>query len=400
MIAIASQQPPPTTPDLCAGAAHVSRFATLDELAPYADDWDRLAAGEPFRSWTWLSRWWMHYGPQTDAEARRCRLAVLGVFSEEGTLLGIAPWYVDHTAMQGRVLRPLGSGEVCSDYLGVLCDPAVEDTVLKALAGYLLDNAHAHGPDALRWDLLELDGVDAEDARLAALVDHLSAAGCTVHCRPGMSCWRLELAGDWDTYLASLDKRQRQKMRRLKLNVFDAGRAVLHSPTALDELLPAMEILVDLHQRRRTTLGEPGCFASPRFLSFYRDVVPAMARLGQLQFHWLELDGRPVAANYELVGAGVVYSYQCGVDPAAMEHEPGNLINMAMLWEAMSRGYRAFDFLRGDEQYKSRFGAQPKPTVEFRVVPRRALAQLRHKLWLARYRAKEWLKSRRRKTAK
>ena len=28
--------------------------------------------------------------------------------------------------MHGRVLRPLGSGEVCSEYLGVLCDPAVE----------------------------------------------------------------------------------------------------------------------------------------------------------------------------------------------------------------------------------------------------------------------------------
>ena len=150
MITIAPQRHPRTTTGLRPRVAHVRRFTALDELAPYVGDWDRLAAGVPFRSWTWLSNWWRNYGPQTDAEARRTQLAVLGVFDDAGTLLGIAPWYIDHSAKHGRVLRSLGSGEVCSEYLGVLCDPAVEEPVLKALAGYLLDNAHNRHPDALR----------------------------------------------------------------------------------------------------------------------------------------------------------------------------------------------------------------------------------------------------------
>ena len=67
---------------------------------------------------------------------------------------------------------------------------------------------------ALRWDLLELGAVDAEDATVAALVRPLSASGCTVHRRPGMSCWRIELAGDWDDYLATLGKHMRRNLRR------------------------------------------------------------------------------------------------------------------------------------------------------------------------------------------
>ena len=207
-----------------------------------------------------------------------------------------------------------------------------------------------------------------------------------------MNCWRLELPVDWDSYVASLGKNLRRELRRLERELLSTDRVVLHWVTRLDELPQAMDILVDLHQRRRAMLGEAGCFASPRFLAFYRDVVPELLRRGQVQFYWLELDGRPVAAEYQLVGDGTLYAYQAGVDPESMEHQPGKLINLAILRQAIERGYRAFDFLRGDEPYKARFGAQPRPNVEFRVVPRRTVAQLRHNLWLAGNSVKEWVK--------
>ena len=257
-----------------------------------------------------------------------------------------------------------------------------------------MENAQRDDPDAFRWDLLDLDGVDAEDRTVADLTNSLAVSGCTVDRRPGLNCWRLELPTDWDTYVASLGRNLRRELRRLERELLSTDRVVLHSVTRLDELPQAMEILVDLHQRRRAMLGEEGCFASPRFLAFYRDVVPELLRRGQVQFYWLELDGRPVAAEYQLVGDGTLYAYQAGVDPESMEHQPGKLINLAILRQAIERGYRAFDFLRGDEPYKARFGAQPRPSVEFRVVPRRTVAQLRHNLWLAGTSVKEWVKCR------
>ena len=62
------------------------RFSTLEEITPYADDWERLAADVPFRGWTWLSNWWRNYGPESGGDARRIRLAVLGVFDDAGEL--------------------------------------------------------------------------------------------------------------------------------------------------------------------------------------------------------------------------------------------------------------------------------------------------------------------------
>ena len=125
--------------------------------------------------------------------------------------------------MRGRVLRPLGSGEVCSDYLGVLCQPAREEAVVGALADYLVQNALDDGPDALRWDLLALDGVDTEDRAMSALADDLAAAGCSVHRQARLSCWRLDLPTDWDQYFASLGKHLRRDARRLERELAPAG---------------------------------------------------------------------------------------------------------------------------------------------------------------------------------
>ncbi len=350
----------------------VVRFSNLDELNPWADDWDRLASGVPFRSWTWLSHWWRHYG-------RRHRLAVLGVFDDADALQGLAPWYLDRSTLSGRVLRQLGSGEVCSDYLGLLAQPASEEAVIEAIAEYLAGDDGGR----FRWDLLDLDGIDADDRVTGALVQALAIAGCTVHRRSELNCWRLELPVDWDSYVASLGKNLRRDLHRLERDLVHTNRVKLHPVDCIDDLPKAMAILVTLHQRRREMLGERGCFASPEFLGFHRDVAPELLRHGQAQFFWMELDGRPVAAEYLLAGNGILYAYQSGVDPTVLQHQPGKLNNLAIVRAAIEQGYRALDFLRGDEPYKARFGARPRPSLQWRIVPSHPVAKARHNLWLA-----------------
>ena len=353
---------------------------------------NRFAVGRGFRTGGG------NYGPPDDLYTPRIRLATLCVFDSDDSLIGIAPWYLDCSAMRGRVLRPLGSGEICSDYLGILCHPGREEAVVESLADFLVANAFDDDPDALRWDLLDLDGVDAEDRNMSTLVDHLAGSGCLVHRRRGANCWRLELAADWDSYVASLSRNLRRDVRRLERDLLDTDRVTLHRVARIEELPRAMDVFVDLHQRRRRSLGEAGCFSSARFLAFYRDVVPDLLRHGQLQFFWLELDGKPVAAEYQLVGNGILYEYQAGMEPAATQHQPGKLINIAILRQAIAGGYRAFDFLRGDEPYKARFGAKLRQSVEFRVAPLRPVAKLRHNLWVAGRSVKDWMKTSRRKT--
>jgi hypothetical protein len=371
---------------------HIHLLKSLEELAPYAEDWDRLAAEAPFRGWTWVSHWWRCYGPADD-RSQTPQLAVPAVFDEADKLVGVAPWYLDYSLASGRVLRMLGTGEVCSDYLSLLCQSGMEEAVIEMVADFLLDAPADYPDEGLHWDLISLDGVDFEDYAVNRLSAHLSGRGCTVHRRRGLNCWRLDLPVAWEEYLGMLSSHYRQQIRRLESDYFKNGRAILHNIEQIDDLPWAIDLLIDMHQRRRQSLGQPGCFASPRFVAFVRGVLPELMRQGRLQFYWLGVDGRPIALEYHLAGGGVLYAYQVGVDPEAMEFQPGKLLNLAVIRRAIEQGYRAVDFLRGDEPYKAHFRAAARPSLEVRIVPNRTSARLRHNLWLAGSRVKQWVKA-------
>jgi predicted N-acyltransferase len=372
----------------------VVRFSTLEQLEPLAADWDRLARQVPFRSWPWLSCWWRHYGEPLADKGRRVLLYVLVVY-DRGQPVGIAPWYRENCPCQGRVLRFLGLGEICSEYLSVLCLPEMEERVAEALAQWLTAVPRSGGPASDpddQWDLLELSGVDVQDAPVLRLAEELELRRNLVHRSVGWNCWQVALPGSWEEFLAKLSKNHRKQLRRRQRTILDGRRDVVHRVQGIADLPRAQEILVDLHQRRRRSLGGQGCFTSRRFTAFHHDVMPEMLRAGQLRLAWLEVDGRPVVAEYQLTGDRVVYAYQSGINPDALDLAPGSLGHLLMFRRAIDGGYRAFDFLRGDELYKRHWRARARPTWHVRVVPDQASARLRHRVWLAGSNVKQWIK--------
>jgi CelD/BcsL family acetyltransferase involved in cellulose biosynthesis len=222
---------------------------------------------------------------------------VLAVFERANHLVGIAPWYLRRSGTEGRVLEFLGSGEVASDYLGLICRPDLAEAVADRLAQWLLHASQYDGPE--RWDLLKLTSVAADDQPTALLVDRLAADAGAVHRRRSPCCWRIALPCTWDQYLACLSKGHRKQVRRAEKNIFETGRAVLHTVENAGQLPEAMDVLMALHQRRRQRLGDSGRFASEQFAAFHRDVARRMLDRGQLQLHWLELDGDalPISAT-------------------------------------------------------------------------------------------------------
>ncbi len=130
-----------------------------------------------------------------------------------------------------------------------------------------------------------------------------------------------------------------------------------------------------------------------RCAAFHREAIERLFSHDQLQLAWLELDGRPVAAEYSLSDGHVLYAYQSGMDPAAAEHEPGGLALIATLRQAIDSGYRAVDFLRGDEPYKAHWRARPRPMQQVRILPGDWPGRLRQSMWNAANSAKDWLRA-------
>ena len=133
-----------------------------------------------------------------------------------------------------------------------------------------------------------------------------------------MSCWRLELPTDWDQYFASLGKHLRRDARRLERELLARPGDAAHGDAA------GRTAAGDGDSRRfapaaAEDVGREGLLRLGPFRGLLPDVVPELLRRGRVQLYWLEFDGRPVAAEYHLVGDGMLYVYQSGMEPELLE---------------------------------------------------------------------------------
>jgi CelD/BcsL family acetyltransferase involved in cellulose biosynthesis len=369
-----------TVASLTESRLHVIPIDSAGALADMRAEWKNLDRGNVFCGWEWLDSWWQQY------RQTHMQLFTLALRDEAGELVGLAPWYLSHTPGQGRVVRFLGSGEVCSDYLTILARPGAEQSVADALADWLCDQADHE------WDLVELTGLAAGSKALDFFRKRLESRGYRVHEQPDVNCWRLTLPQSWDEYLSRLSKSRRAHIRALARRNFDTGRATVKQVGTAAELERGFEILIDLHQKRRASLSQAGCFASPQFTGFHREVAQRMLAGGRLRLLWIELEGRPVAIEYGFAAGGGVYYYQGGFEPASASECPGTLMCMASLKLAIEEGRAWFDFLRGDEPYKMSWRAEATPLRQMRVVARRPSARARHAAWRTGETIKRWAK--------
>ena len=197
-----------------------------------------------------------------------------------------------------------------------------------------------------------------------------------------LNTWRADLTPTWEDFLMVLSKNHRNRLRRADRTYIQSGLVQSHPASSPMEFVQAFDVLVDLHQRRWNSRGLPGCFSLPRFKAFHREISELFINTGRAMLTWMEFEGKPLSAEYRLLGGRVMYAYQSGVDPDRLEIQPGELANMGAMRAAIEQKYASYDFLRGDEEYKSRWRGKPRATLAVRVVPPRATSRLRHSAWL------------------
>jgi CelD/BcsL family acetyltransferase involved in cellulose biosynthesis len=343
---------------------------SLSQLEPLRDAWDRLAGDCTFRTWTWLSTWWRHYG---EAARRPRQLYVLTATGDDGLLAAVLPCYLTRHWIHGRTLRLLGDGEVSSDHAGLLANSVHAEAAADALANHLADAAD--------WDVADFHAVDDDDDATKRLMQALAARDCRLARYATDHVWAISLPGNWEEFLALQSKSHRKQLRQLERRVLDDGRTTWRLVNDAVEFYQGWATLADLHQRRRQSLGEPGCFASPTWSAFHREVAQRLRDEGRLRLSWLELDGAPVAAEYHLAGAQTTFAYQGGVDPQRLDQEPGRLSTIRSIQHAIAEGHARFDFLRGDEPYKAHWRAEPRPSWRWHAAAPRYGANLRRQAW-------------------
>jgi CelD/BcsL family acetyltransferase involved in cellulose biosynthesis len=336
-------------------------------LAPYLQFW-REHAPTPLQSPEWLLSWWQAY------QSLNSQLSVLAIHGADNQVLGLAPFCMRETWSAGRVIRFLGSGHACVDFQSLLTANGQEQTVGIEVARWLLSHRSQLG-----WSLLELEGATEHDPALAALGEHLCSAGCLLQQTLLENTWRLDLSDGWSGFLSRLSKTQGRQTRNL-LNRFDKRQSwTLRLVREQADIPAALNACIDLHQRRWLSSNKAGCFADPRFRQYIIKACDQLAVRSGVCIALLEESGQPIAAQLCVQDeSGNLYMYQSGRDPSRDADAVGRVLNLLLARYACEARLQFIDYLRGDELYKARLGAQPARCLRLRYVPPAILPRFRH----------------------
>jgi CelD/BcsL family acetyltransferase involved in cellulose biosynthesis len=341
--------------------------------------WDgllgRSGTGGPFMTWAWHRAW--ACGSDAD-EVESARVVVLR--SAAGELEALFPFRVYRTRFRRVPVVALGwaIGDLgCPDYLEL---PASPEADLDALVGALED---------VPWDVIVLSNV----AEGASNLDRFSAAcerrGWKARRTALWRCPYLELPDSWDAYLASFSQHRRHEIRRMERKLRRERKVALtdYEPGRIED---GWRHLTRLHALR---WGGNGVLRERAWERLHRSFASWLAECHQLWLTTLDVDGRPVAACYGFSFGDTVYYYQTGWDPLWARDNVAMILRAAMIRRAIERGYRRFDFLRGEEPYKLVWTSTARVCYELVIVrPRWRALVLRGLDWIATRRAPKWLR--------
>ena len=179
-------------------------------------------------------------------------------------------------------------------------------------------------------------------------------------------CPILELPTTWEAYLAGLSGKQRhellRKMRRVEREVPEARAVGLGTRQDVEA---RFDDFLALHRQSRVGKAR---FMDERMEGFFRRVSAMLADADAFRLWLLDAPGGPLASFLCLEWDGTVGLYNSGFRPEAAALSPGLILLAHVIRDAIERGKRTFDFLRGEERYKYEFG--PTPADVYRVTIR------------------------------
>jgi len=197
---------------------------------------------------------------------------------------------------------------------------------------------------------LDFDSLPAEaaDVLMAGLTEAGHAPVAAVH----ESAAVLDLPGDFTTYLAALDKKQRHETRR-KIRRFTE---MLGAPRLLRDHGPdAVARFAAMH---RLAAGDKGTFMDHSMETLFGGLHE---RAGAV-VDFLHGDGdEPVAAAFGFEDSSAYYLYNSAYSPDTGAASPGIVLVAELIRQAIEAPHDRFDFLKGDEVYKYRLGAVARP---------------------------------------
>ena len=324
---------------MCALVIH--EIAARDELDSMRTDWLTLwrntPTATPFQSPDWLIPWWKHFGVGS--------LRVLLLLNDK-RIVGIAPLFVRDDVR----LCLVGHGN--TDYMDILAaDPECAPAIFK----HLCQNRS--------WDEIEFENLRGESSLLAAT----NCPDVSEYVEEQDACPVLSLPAREDEFIASLPRQLQHNLNYYWRKLANLGEVKIEQANE-NNFAELFEALLSLHEARWRMNAASGVLREIEVQNFHHDAAAGLLSHDALRLYALRLDARIIASLYAFHHGRCTYYYLSGFDPQFRRYSPGTILVAHAIRAAIREGDVSFDFLRGREDYKYRWGARDRPIYRKQVT--------------------------------
>lgn len=322
----------------------VEILQTIEEFEKLESDWNSLLESceeqSFFLTWHWLFTWWAHFSAQG-------KLYIVVLKSQDQEIFGIAPLYIKKKSnpFSQNVLTFLGSTPISSDFLDIICAPEHKNYVAKSLASHFTKNTK-------QWSAIQLCDTLEKSVCSTSLRGELLEKGFKHTHLSSQICPYMSIPPSLEELQSTLSSRLRNTIKR-KLKKAEKAGITFSSETQPTEIEQQMLSLFDLHQKRWQSNDHSGSFSKEGIRSFHLDIAKYNLPKNSLVLFTLKQAGKTIAILYSFKHNNKIYYYQSGFDPDYSEYSPGTILMWKAIEHSMENGLEHFDFLRGDEGYKS-----------------------------------------------
>lgn len=314
-------------------------------------EWRELLNRDPnrhiFATPEWNRVWWEEFGAGKDL--------FLLTMVRDRSLAAIVPLYRKPEGDR-KILRFLGGIDL-TDYLGPVCSIEDRDEVAATLVGWLADTD-------IEWDEFDAHNMPVPFGFAEFLVDHVDRRGYRFTLDQEETAALLLLPENWNEYLAGLKSKERHELKRKRRRLEREYPDARLRRTTEETLEADLKTFIDLH---RGAEGMKGHFMRPEIATFFERMAHVFMPLGWLRLDLLEVGEHAVASTFGFELEGVFYLYNSAFEPDAYRLSPGFVLVSELVEDAVAKGLKVFDFLRGPERYKYELGAEPVPLNIVRV---------------------------------
>lgn len=338
----------------------IERLTEFEKFIRLRKQWNALLSRSEhntiFLTHQWFEAWWRSFG-------KEYRIEILLARDDVGNLVGVAP------LMTSKIgLYFMASHEV-TDYCDFITGAGKIDQFYELLLDYFQKH-YAHIKNA------EFINIPSASRTLISLPHIAPEKNFSCEISEYEAAPILILPPSYDTYLGSLDRKNRHELRRKIRRLKSSGQVSIRRKTEPQELNAAIQDFIILH--RESSASKQEFWKKEGMTDFFRLLIHLFSLEQWVEVNLLHFKDKLIAGLLNFVYADTLYLYNVAFDREFFSFSPGFILFDHSIKQAIEEEKKVADFLRGREKYKYFFGAKDSKIYKLSLTRKKVKSENLH----------------------